>query len=217
VFSPPLLVALVGSSPLPALLKKRTKASAAKSSVGVRRVPVLPLDKHSYIQMDIESAGVPFASQAGRRGGVLVAPSCAPKNEGSLRRSAIASGSTAVSRHKHLNIKMDIEFIGVPFASQAGRRGAPSRRANRGKMPSRHNSAEQMAPPRPPPRHSLLSGSRLLGSRHRDPRRRAPGRTGVLSQTHASGTGSLAPAVGVLPGRRTGPLRDRVNTRLADA
>jgi hypothetical protein len=43
------------------------------------------------------------------------------------------------------------------------------------------------------------------------------GRTGALSQTHASRTSSLAPAVGALPGRSTGPLRDRVNARAANA
>jgi hypothetical protein len=53
----------------------------------------------------------------------LVAPACAPKNEGSLRRPAVASGSTAASRHEHLNIQMDRESAGVPFASQACRRG----------------------------------------------------------------------------------------------
>jgi hypothetical protein len=93
---------------------------------------------------------------------------------------------------------MDIESVGVPVASSRLSPGAPSRRANRGKMPGRHqfsrvngSSASSTAPSiisiRPPSSETCTS------------------RTGVLSQTHASGTSS--PAVGALPGSSTGPLR----------
>src|SRR4029453_18106955 len=44
--------------------------------------------------------------------------------ESSSRRVA---SDQVMPLHKHINIQMDIEYVGVPFALQPGRRGSPRR------------------------------------------------------------------------------------------
>ena len=58
----------------------------------------------------------------------LVAASCASKKEGTFGGTGWRPVDVEVQRpppHKHLNVQMDRESIGVPFALPAGRRGGP--------------------------------------------------------------------------------------------
>jgi hypothetical protein len=95
----------------------------------------------------------------------------------------------------------------LPLGSAAG--GGPRDARTEAKMPGRHQFSRANG-------SSASSTAPFIMIRAPSPETRT-GRTGVLSQTHASRTSSLAPAVGALPGSSTGPLRDRVNARAATA
>jgi hypothetical protein len=127
---------------------RRPAPGAARCATPFRRWQLSAMDGFSGLRFEDQIIRHQWAD--------LVAPSCAPKkgNElfvgGGWRRGQ--SGSSAAPSINIL-IQMDIESVGVPFASRACRRGgAPKDVRTEAKMPGRQNSAEQMAPLRPPPR-----------------------------------------------------------------
>jgi hypothetical protein len=144
-----------------------------------------------------------------RRRGGLVAPSRAPKKEGGRRRPGLASGrrrGPVAASPQTSEYSKGSRVHRSPVCLAGPPQGGAMRCANRGKN-------ARLA--------SIQPSKWLLCVLHRALPYYEAHATDIPGDAHpaapASRTSSLAPAVSALPGRSTGPLRDRVNARAARA